>query len=102
MTDFVEVANVEEVGLGRASTFRVGGKSIAVFNVEGSLYAMDDHCLHAGASLGSGKFEGRVVTCRLHGWRYNVTTGCTLHVPDYGVKTYPVKVEDGKIWIAVS
>lgn len=63
---------------------------------------MDDGCLHAGVSLGAGKLEGTVVTCRAHGWRYDVTTGCTKHVPDYGVKSYPVKIVDGKILVAVS
>ncbi len=43
-----------------------------------------------------------MVTCRAHGWRDNVTTGNTLHVPDYGVQTFPVKVVDGIIMIAVA
>ena len=50
----------------------------------------------------SSPLDGCVVTCRAHGWRYNVTTGNTLHVPDYGVQTYPVKVVDGKIMIALA
>lgn len=102
MSDFVEVARLDQIGQGQASTFKVAGKDIALFNVEGTIYAMDDHCLHAGGSLGSGKLDGCIITCRLHGWRYNVTTGNTLNVPDYGVKPYPVKIEDGKIWVAVS
>jgi 3-phenylpropionate/trans-cinnamate dioxygenase ferredoxin subunit len=51
--------------------------------------------------LGTGKLEGKVVTCCGHGWRYDVTTGCTLHVKDYGVATYPVKILDGKIMVGV-
>ena len=102
MAEFVEVARLDELPPGRGSTFSIAGKDIAVFNVDGNVFAMDDGCLHHGASLGSGKFEGKVVTCRLHGWRYDVTTGCTMNVPDYGVKTYAVKVEDGKILVAVS
>ena len=43
----------------------------------------------------------KAVPCRGHDWRYNVTTGNTLHVPDYGVATYPVKVVDGKIMVAL-
>jgi len=63
--------------------------------------AMEDSCLHQGLSLGTSKLEGKIVTCRGHGWRYDVTTGSTVSVPGYGVATYPVKVEDGKIWVAV-
>jgi nitrite reductase/ring-hydroxylating ferredoxin subunit len=43
-----------------------------------------------------------VVTCAAHGWRYDVTTGRTLHVPAYGLATYPVKVLDGKILVAIA
>lgn len=102
MLEFVEVAALDELAPGRGTTVTVAGKNIALFNVDGTIYAMDDGCLHHGASLGFGKFEGKVVTCRAHGWRYDVTTGCTMHVPDYGVKSYPARVENGKILIAVT
>jgi nitrite reductase/ring-hydroxylating ferredoxin subunit len=58
--------------------------------------------IYPGLSLGTSKLEGKVVTCRGHGWKYDLTTGGTLHVPDYGVNSYPVKVVDGKILVAVS
>ncbi len=101
MSDFVEVAKLQEIPPGTATTVTVAGKDIALFNVDGSLYAMDDACLHHGASLGFGKLEGKVVTCRAHGWKYDVTTGKTLNVPDFGVGCYPVKIEDGKVLISL-
>lgn len=102
MADFVEVAQLDQVPLGMGSSFTVNGKEIALFNVDGTIYAMDDSCLHQAQSLGTSKLEGKVVICRGHGWKYDVTTGNMLHVPDYGVTTYPVKVVDGKIMVAVS
>jgi nitrite reductase/ring-hydroxylating ferredoxin subunit len=102
MADFIEVARLDDIPPGTGTCVTVGGKDVALFNVEGAIYAMEDSCLHQGLSLGTSKLEGNVVTCRGHGWRYNVTTGKTLHVPDYGVATYPVKVVDGKIMVAVS
>jgi nitrite reductase/ring-hydroxylating ferredoxin subunit len=60
-----------------------------------------DACLHAAESLGSGKLDGKVVTFRPHGWRYDVTTGNTLNVADYELATYRVKVVDGKIMVAI-
>ena len=66
-----------------------------------AVYATDDGCLHHGASLGFGKLDGNVVTCRAHGWKYDVTTGKTLYVPDYGVGCYPVKIVDGKIFVSL-
>jgi nitrite reductase/ring-hydroxylating ferredoxin subunit len=101
MSEFFEAALLDEIPPGRGTSVTVRGKAIALFNVDGTIYAMDDTCLHQGLSLGMSKLEGRVVTCRGHGWRYNVTTGNTLHVPDYGVSTYPVKVVDGKIMVAL-
>jgi 3-phenylpropionate/trans-cinnamate dioxygenase ferredoxin subunit len=102
MAEFVEVMRLEELPPGKGTTVTVGGKDVALFNVDGTIYAMEDSCLHQGLSLGTSKLEGKVVTCRGHGWRYDVTTGCTLHVKDYGVAIYPVKLVEGKIMVSVS
>ena len=80
----------------------VAGKEVALFNVDGTVFAMEDACLHQGSSLGNGNLQGKVVTCLGHGWKYDVTTGFVLHVPDYGVATYPVQIVDGKIMVAVA
>jgi nitrite reductase/ring-hydroxylating ferredoxin subunit len=101
MADFVEVARLDEIPTGTGTVVTVAGKDVALFNVDGTLYAMEDACRHQGLSLGTSKLEGKVVTCRAHGW-YDVTTGCTLHVRDFGVATYPVKIVDGKIMVAVA
>jgi nitrite reductase/ring-hydroxylating ferredoxin subunit len=101
MAEFVEVASLDQVPPGSGRTFSVGDKQVAVFNIDGAVYAMADGCLHHGASLGSGKLKGKFVTCRAHGWRYDVTTGCTMHVPGYGVDKYEAKVTEGKILVAV-
>lgn len=100
MADYLEVATIEQLPPGRAMSVRVSGKDVALFNVDGTVYAIDDSCLHQGVSLGNSKFAGKVVTCRGHGWKYDVTTGSTLSSPGYGVVTYPVKVVDGKIMVS--
>lgn len=102
MDEFVPALRLDQLPVGRGTTVTLNGKDIALFNVDGTIHAMEDGCLHQGLSLGTSKLDGKVVTCRGHGWKYDVTTGNTLHVPDYGVKSYPVKVVDGKILIAVS
>jgi nitrite reductase/ring-hydroxylating ferredoxin subunit len=102
MAEFVEVMRLEQLPPGRGTMVTVADKDVALFNVDGMIYAMEDSCLHQGLSLGTSRLEGKVVTCRGHGWRYDVTTGCTLHVKDYGVATYPVKIVEGKIMISVS
>ena len=102
MSDFVEVAQLDQVPAETGNCFTVAGKDIALFNVDGAVYAIENSCLHKGASLGTGQLDGKVVTCRAHGWRYDVTTGSTMNVPGYGVASYPVKVVDGKILVAVT
>jgi 3-phenylpropionate/trans-cinnamate dioxygenase ferredoxin subunit len=79
----------------------IGERNIALFNVEGTVYAMDDSCLHAGSSLGVGALDGKIVKCRGHGWSYDVTTGCVLGVPGLGMSVYAVKVVDGRIMVAI-
>ena len=101
MPNFVEVAHLEQVPPGEGTTRTVQGKDLALFNVDGTIYAMDDSCLHQGLSLGTSRLDGKIVTCRGHGWKYNVTTGSTLSSPGYGVATYPVRVVDGKILVAI-
>ena len=99
MANFVEVARVEQLPPGNSTVVRIDGKDVAIFNVDGTIYAMDDSCLHQGLSLGTSKLEGKIVKCRGHGWKYDVTTGSSLASPGYGVAAYPVKVVDGKIMV---
>jgi len=101
LPDFVEVARLEDLPLGKGTTVTVDGKDIAIYNVDGHVYAIDDSCLHQGSSLGWSPLEGKVVTCRGHGMRYDVTTGKVVGSSDRGVATYPVRVEDGKILVAI-
>jgi len=99
--NYIEAAKLDDLPPGRSTCVTVAGKDVALFNVDGTIYAMNDACLHQGLSLGMSDLKGKVVTCRGHGWKYDVTTGGMLHVPDLGVTTYQVKVVDGKIFVAV-
>ncbi len=101
MVSFVEVGRVERLPPGNGTVVRVEGKDVAIFNVDGTIYAIGDSCLHQGLSLGTSKLEGKIVTCRGHGWKYDVATGSTLVSPGFGVPAYPVKVVDGTIMVAV-
>jgi nitrite reductase/ring-hydroxylating ferredoxin subunit len=99
--NYIEAAKLDDLPPGRGTCVRVAGKDIALFNVDGTIYAMNDSCLHQGLSLGTSELKGNVVTCRGHGWKYDVTTGNLLVSPGFGVASYAVKVLDGKIFVAV-
>jgi nitrite reductase/ring-hydroxylating ferredoxin subunit len=101
MPNYIQVANLEQLPPGRGTTVSIEGKDIALFNVDGIVYAIDDACLHQGLSLGTSKLEGNIVTCSGHGWKYDVTTGSTYPVPGVGVAAYAVKVDGGRIMVSV-
>ena len=102
MTNFVEVAALDQIKPGASLVVEVSGESVAIFNVGGQIYAIADSCAHAGASLGAGKLDGKIVTCRAHGLKYDVTTGYVGGDPGFGVASYPVEIVDGKIRVAAS
>ena len=102
MADFIEVARVDQIRPGSGSPFTVAGKDVAVFNVDGTICGIGDTCPHAGGSLGMGKLDGKIVTCPVHGMKFDVTNGCFAGTSDLGVASYPVKVVDGEILMDVS
>jgi 3-phenylpropionate/trans-cinnamate dioxygenase ferredoxin subunit len=102
MAGFVKVAKTDEIAPGQGKVIEVGGRKIALFNVEGSVYAMDDTCTHRGGPLSEGILDGKQVTCPLHGARFDVTTGEVLGPPaPQGVARYNVRVEGTDIEVEV-
>ncbi len=75
MAEFVKVAKMAEIAPGQAKMVEVNDKEIALFNVDGSFYAIDNACTHVGGPLSEGELDGPQVTCPLHGSIFNVTTG---------------------------
>jgi nitrite reductase/ring-hydroxylating ferredoxin subunit len=102
MAAFVKVATLDQLAPGRGMTVTVRGVPVALFNVNGTVYAIDDICLHAGVSLGTGDLRGNMVRCPAHGWRYDVTTGHAMNEPDCRVTRYPVQVVEGTILVDVT
>jgi nitrite reductase/ring-hydroxylating ferredoxin subunit len=100
MDAFIEIARLDLIPPGSGSRFTTAGKDVAIFNVDGTVCAIDDNCPHAGGSLGMGKLDGRIVTCPVHGMKFDVTTGCFAGTSDFAVASYPVKVLDGEIMVA--
>ena len=101
MADFVKIARTDDVPVGKAKIYDVDGRQIALCNVDGAFYAIDDECTHDGGPLGEGELEGDTVTCPWHGWQYNVKTGACLGKDGIKVACYDVKVEGGDITIAL-
>lgn len=99
---FVEVAEVGSLMPGQGRSIEVRGHRMALFNVDGTFHVIDDDCPHRGSPLGPGWVDGYRVHCPLHGWAFDVRTGACDVRPDRPIRTYPVAVRDGHIWVDLS
>lgn len=102
MTKFVKVATTDELTEQSVKCVEVEGQKIALFDVQGEIFAVSDTCTHRGGPLSEGKLEGTTVTCPWHGARFDVRSGTVLGPPAaLGVKSYPVKVTGTDIVIEI-
>src|SRR5262245_33548523 len=92
-------AKVSEVPVGSIKEVLVGGKPVALANVGGTFYAIDNTCLHRGGPLGQGQLAGSVVTCPWHGWQFDVTTGKAVMNPNAGVGCLKTEVKGEDIYV---
>lgn len=100
--EFVAVAKKDNVEPGGAVRVMVGGRPVALFNVDDEFYAISDVCSHAEASLSEGYLEDDVIECPLHGARFNVRSGKNLSLPAlFPVERYEVKVEGDEVLVGV-
>jgi nitrite reductase/ring-hydroxylating ferredoxin subunit len=100
MGKFVKVGQASELSPGQAKYVEAEGKQIALFNVGGAFYAIDNTCTHTGGPLAEGMLEGEEVECPWHGARFNVKTGTVLGPPaGSNVASYPVRVNGADIEI---
>jgi 3-phenylpropionate/trans-cinnamate dioxygenase ferredoxin subunit len=99
---FTKAATVQEVPAGTARQVTLGGRTVALFNVGGTFYAIDDTCPHRGAPLSEGDVEGQEVTCPWHGARFDLTSGAHLCPPaPRSVTAYKVQVVGDEVQVDV-
>jgi nitrite reductase/ring-hydroxylating ferredoxin subunit len=102
MAGFVKIAKSDEIQPGLGKMVEVDGKKIALPNVAGAFYAIDDTCTHRGGPLSDGELHGKEVTCPWHGAVLDVTTGQVLRPPaPRGVSSYNVRVEGADIEVEI-
>jgi 3-phenylpropionate/trans-cinnamate dioxygenase ferredoxin component len=114
MSDFVEVAMVNELDDGNMLMYSIEGHEIFVARVGDNYYSADNRCPHMGGNLSHGKLEGTVITCPRHHSQFDLTDGHLIRWTDWTglkligtkilksprpIKTHEVKIEDGKIWV---
>jgi len=101
---FFEVPHIPELKPGETRCVELeDGRPVALFNVDGEIFALDNTCPHAGGPLGEGTLDGEIVTCPWHGWKFNVRTGDCLKNPieEWRVGRYSIVVEDNIIQVGI-
>ncbi|MEE9167999.1 MAG: Rieske (2Fe-2S) protein [Candidatus Neomarinimicrobiota bacterium] len=84
---------------GHGKVVTVEDHPVALFNVSGEYFALDNTCPHRGGSLGWGKLNGEVVTCPWHGWEFNCRTGEALENPGIKVERFTLCVKEDGIYV---
>jgi len=102
MSEPSRVCAVADLLDGEPKGFKVGEVPIVLTHVDGTCYATHDVCTHAYALLSEGFVEGHVIECPLHGAKYDVRNGKCLAVAHTDVKTYPVQVVRGDVYVTVT
>ena len=101
MSNFVKVASLQEIPEGGSKLVEVDTVRVALFNLAGELYAIEDVCTHDGGPLVEGTVvDGCQVQCPRHGARFDIRTGAAVRFPAFEpTRTYAVRVENGAVWI---
>jgi 3-phenylpropionate/trans-cinnamate dioxygenase ferredoxin subunit len=101
MSHEVPVGSADDLPPGGRKLAFAGGRSIVLFNIEGTVHAIENSCPHNGSSLASGQLDGRIIRCPAHGMRFDVTTGCMPGVGGLCLTKLPVDVRDGRLVLTI-
>ena len=101
-SQWTDAATVDEVPTDDVVGMVVGGRDIALYNVDGQIYATDNVCTHGHARLCEGFLEGHEIECPLHQGKFDVRNGKPTCAPATDpLRSYPVKIEGGRVWLAI-
>jgi len=100
MPDFVKVATVDEIPLGKMKSCEAKHSRVVVCHMSDGFYALADECTHDGAPISTGRVRGEEVVCPRHGAKFDVRTGAVTAPPAIvGIDTFEVKVEGNDIFV---
>ena len=103
MTPFVDIGSLDDIPRQGARVVKTAGGCVAVFRTaEDDVFALEDRCLHKGGPLSEGIVHGTSVTCPLHNWVFDMNSGRAQGADEGRVRTYPVKVQGGRILLDAS
>jgi naphthalene 1,2-dioxygenase system ferredoxin subunit len=98
--NWMDVLALEAIPEADVTSVVVDGREIALYEVEGEVFATDNLCTHGAARMSDGFLEGREIECPLHQGRFDVRTGAPTCAPvTEAIKTYPIKIDGGQVWL---
>lgn len=98
-TNFLKIGAIGDFPEGEGRIITAARKPVAVFNVGGTLYALNNICPHMGGPIGAGALQGEAVACPYHGMRFSLTSGQSLDDFGHSLQTYTLKLENGQVFI---
>lgn len=102
MSDYQYAIDAAHVPVGQAVRVQVDDLWIAVSNDNGTFFATDEICPHAGGHLGGGDVCDGCVVCPVHHWPWDLNTGLTdPNMPYLFIKRYPCEIRDGKVYVDI-
>ncbi len=96
---FEKATRRDQVPPGALLAVEIHGEPVVLCNVNGTIHAFRDTCPHMGSRLSGGRLSGTTLTCPVHKWRYDTTTGAHLDVPPASLCRYDVHLTDDDIWV---
>jgi toluene monooxygenase system ferredoxin subunit len=96
------VSALDDLWSGEMRSTSVEGRRVLLVNIEGRVHAFEDRCAHQGVPLSQGRLAAGVLTCGAHEWQYDAATGNCLNPCGVTLKSFPVEVRDGDIWVEVA
>jgi len=101
--EWIDAAAVDDVPQDDVIGMLVGGRDMALYNAGGEIYATDNICTHGQARLCEGFLDGHEIECPLHQGKFDVRTGQPTCAPvTEAIRSYPVKIEAGRVFLAIS
>lgn len=98
---FFKVCDVTDLPEGEGKVVHAGTKKLALFNLKGEFFCIQNYCPHAGGFLGLGPVEGQIVRCPRHAWGFDIKTGVCKTNARYGVSTYKTEIREGSVYVGL-
>jgi naphthalene 1,2-dioxygenase system ferredoxin subunit len=101
-TAWIDIASKDDVPEDDVMGFDINAKSIALYQVDGEIFATDNICTHGNARLCDGFLEGHEIECPLHQGRFDIRNGKAMCAPlTEDIQIYPVKIEGGRVFVEI-